>query len=675
MAVEMRAASKDAPATLALMGDVGWEITAGGVAAALKGVEPGAALTISLNSYGGDALAGIAIHNMLARRPGATTVIVEGVAASAASLIAMAGKRIVMPANAFLMIHEAWGLAMGDADTMRGQAELLDQISGAYRRTYAGRSGLAEDAVADLMRAETWMDGSAAKERGFADEVAEPAEVRASASRVLAHLRAVPEPLRVRAAATPSTPPAIPPASSQESQMADPNPAGNQPATPAPAVAAAPPVPAPSAPPAPAAATAEQVLTIAERNNLGLDFVRAQIAAGATREAALEAALDAVAARSPAPVATPGLQVTADAGEKFFACAVEAMTAHLRNRQPKAEGAELYGMGLHGMIREHAARAGQRNVHRWGNDQLADYVLRPQAGQHTTSDFAGVLANSTNKTLRELYGSYPMTWAGWTDEIEVDDFKTITAASIGQFPEPQVIAEGASVPAASIAEEWETYAVQERARLVTLSRRAIINDDLRAFQRVTQAAALGCYTALRRRVFGILTANGNLRDGTAIFAAGRANLGTAGALGAAQIRQLFQLHLQQTSPSRGPDAASAPLPPPNQVALLVPPEEAVTAAELTGPLIQPTAAGSALPSEYRQMIEVIPEGFLNTGNGPYYMARKDMRAMEIAYLRGRRTPTVTSAETIEHTGVTFRVLFDFEAAVVNPRLIAANLNV
>jgi ATP-dependent Clp protease, protease subunit len=151
--VQMRAAGDGA--VLTLMGDVGFEITARGVADALKAAGKGP-LTVSLHSYGGDALAGVAIHNMLARHPAQKTVVVEGVAASAASLIAMAGDRIVMPSNALMMIHEAWGLAMGDSDDMRKQADVLDHVSGAYRRTYAARSGRTEDEVAALMAAETW---------------------------------------------------------------------------------------------------------------------------------------------------------------------------------------------------------------------------------------------------------------------------------------------------------------------------------------------------------------------------------------------------------------------------------------------------------------------------------------------------------------------------------------
>ena len=109
--------------------------------------------------------------------------------------------------------------------------------------------------------------------------------------------------------------------------------------------------------------------------------------------------------------------------------------------------------------------------------------------------------------------------------------------------------------------------------------------------------------------------------------------------------------------------------------LLVPPTREITAQELTSPLIVPTTAGNALPQSFRQSVEVVCEPFLQTGNAPFYMARTEpgMRPVEIAYLRGRRTPEVTDAERIDYTGITFRCLFDFGAKSVTPRTIAGNL--
>jgi ATP-dependent protease ClpP protease subunit len=646
--IEMRA--EPDRATLTLMGAVGWEITPDGVAKALKeaGNKP---LTISLHSGGGDALAGIAIHNMIARHKGAKTVVVEGFAASAASLIAMAGDRIVMPSNAFLMIHEAWGGAMGDAEQMRGTAALLDSISAAYRSTYAKRSGLEEDEVAELMRAETWFTAAEAVAKGLATEEAEPAEIVASVNAdALKAFRNVPAALATLASA--STPPA-PPAPPEEVRMSEPVPqAGGQP---------------PAVPPK---ATLAEIKAVATRGGLDSDWVIAQFEAGATVQAATDAALDAVAGRADKPMQPGVVAVTSDEKPRVLAAMEGAVVASLTGKAPEGPAREYMSGGLHGIMRDLLVRSGHRNVHRLGAHEMWDIF----ASQHTTSDFARVLANSTNKSLREMYMAFPNTWSSWCAEVDVADYKTITAASIGQFPEIRPVSEGGAYEWGTVAEEGETYSVSERGRLLGLSKQAIVNDDLRAFQGVINAAALSGYTALRRVIFGILTANGNLSDAVALFAAGRGNLGTAGNMTATTISELVQLLMQQNSPARSGETA-APLPPPTSLALLVSPAELRTAYELVGNMIVPTAAGNALPTEYRSMISVVPEPLLNTGSQPYYLARTEpgMRALEVAYIRGQRTPVVNSAEEIGNSGVTFRVVFDFGAAAVQARTIAANL--
>jgi HK97 family phage major capsid protein len=168
---------------LGLYGEVGSDITVAQVTRALREAN-GKPITISVDSYGGDALAGIAIHNVLSRYPGKKRAIVEGVAASAASLFPLAADERVMPTNAFLMIHEAWGGVIGDASDLREQAEVLDRISAAYRRTYAGASGIGEEIVEQMMKAETWMTGDEALVMGFATTVAEPRDIKASAQRL-----------------------------------------------------------------------------------------------------------------------------------------------------------------------------------------------------------------------------------------------------------------------------------------------------------------------------------------------------------------------------------------------------------------------------------------------------------------------------------------------------------
>jgi len=659
--------------TLTLMGDVGWDITVSGVAAALRGHE-GKPLTISLNSLGGSAFDGVAIHNVLARHKGPKTVIVEGVAASAASLIAMAGDRIVMPENSFLMIHNAWGGVVGQADEMREQAALLDMVSSAYRSTYAARTGLPEAEIAAMMSATTWMGAAEAVTRGFATEATAPRDIAAYASRAETLAEA---PAAILAAFRP--PSAIPEMPNMKATLAE-------------------------------------LRTIAARANLGADWVLAQAEAEATTVAATEAALDVLATASAqaaqaaaaqaaeatrvaaataaanaaaagAPAATPGFTVTRDAGDTLRARVSNAFAAQIAaNARGVAvtyadDQREFAGIGMLGVARELMAAAGVRNVHRLDNAQVADMLLGGGApfasGTHTTGDFVGVLANTLNKTVRELYGAYPNTWSAWTDEAEVGDYKQITAATIGQASEPEIFAEGGQVKIGTIAEDpAETYQVSERGILLPVSKQALVNDDTRALTRAAQNLALGAYTGLRRVVFGILTANANMADGNALFSTTHKNLGTAGAMTATSLGQLIALLDAQTGPTRAGRLA-APLPPTMSAALVTGSNNRRTALELLGATIVPNAKDAALPAEMRAMMAPVFDPFLNGASTPqpYYAVRTEagMRPVEISYIRGQRTPQVTQAERIDYTGITFRVLFDFGAKAVTWRTGAANL--
>ena len=139
-----------------------------------------APLTLRLNSPGGSVFDAVAIYNALQRHAGTITVSIDGIAASAASYIAMAGDEIIMPENAFLMIHDPSGMVMGTAADMRAMAEALDKIGGSLLRGYAAKSGKPEKDIAKLMAKETWLDAAEALEMGFADTMSEPVKMAAS---------------------------------------------------------------------------------------------------------------------------------------------------------------------------------------------------------------------------------------------------------------------------------------------------------------------------------------------------------------------------------------------------------------------------------------------------------------------------------------------------------------
>lgn len=145
-------------------------VTARRIAAALRSIGKGP-VSVNINSPGGDFFEGLAIYNLLREHDGEITVKVLGLAASAASIIAMAGDTIQVARAGFMMIHNAWAVAMGDRNYLRETADQLEPFDRAMADIYAAQSGMDAKEISELMDAETWMGGSEAIEKGFADEL------------------------------------------------------------------------------------------------------------------------------------------------------------------------------------------------------------------------------------------------------------------------------------------------------------------------------------------------------------------------------------------------------------------------------------------------------------------------------------------------------------------------
>lgn len=149
----------------------------------LKEIENTKDINIYINSGGGSVHAGIAIYNMLKRHKGYKTVYVDGIAASIASVIAMAGDKVVIPSNAQLMIHKPSSWASGDADDFRKLADILDTCQESITTIYMNnvKDGVTKDEITEMINAETWLTGSEASNY-FNIEVEEQSEIVACSS-------------------------------------------------------------------------------------------------------------------------------------------------------------------------------------------------------------------------------------------------------------------------------------------------------------------------------------------------------------------------------------------------------------------------------------------------------------------------------------------------------------
>ena len=170
------------PAVLALDEEIGfWGTQAKDFRAQLDAVE-GNELVVEINSVGGDVMAGLGIYNMLrswAKDGKTVTTRVTGVAASIASIIALAGDKREMPKNTFAMVHQASTFAVGTADDMRDAADTLDKVDGSLRGIYMDRMGVDETKAKEIMAKDTWLTADEAMDLGFATALIE--DIKATA--------------------------------------------------------------------------------------------------------------------------------------------------------------------------------------------------------------------------------------------------------------------------------------------------------------------------------------------------------------------------------------------------------------------------------------------------------------------------------------------------------------
>lgn len=129
------------------------------------------AINVNINSAGGDFFDGVAIYNLLREYEGEVNIRVVGLAASAASIIAMAGDNIEIAESGFLMIHNAWTVAIGNKDDMKEVAAMLGKFDESMAKVYSEATGIDEKEVKKMMAAETWLSGDEAVEMGFATAI------------------------------------------------------------------------------------------------------------------------------------------------------------------------------------------------------------------------------------------------------------------------------------------------------------------------------------------------------------------------------------------------------------------------------------------------------------------------------------------------------------------------
>ncbi len=190
-------ADKEGPAELLIYETIGFDwMTGGGVTAvafneSMNELDPDREINVRINSPGGDVFDAFAIFNRLKRHPGNVVVDIDGLAASAASFIAMAGNTIQMAKTSQMMIHDAWGVAMGNSADMTSMAGLLEKLDSQIADVYASRSRRKASTFRALMDDETWFTAEEAVAAKLADSVT---EINATNTHDLSQFKNAPQP-------------------------------------------------------------------------------------------------------------------------------------------------------------------------------------------------------------------------------------------------------------------------------------------------------------------------------------------------------------------------------------------------------------------------------------------------------------------------------------------------
>ncbi|WP_372918679.1 head maturation protease, ClpP-related [Sandarakinorhabdus sp.] len=660
VAVRVDAASNTAE--LYLSGEVGFDITAVGVLAALRQVPPSASIVVRINSGGGSAFEGIAIFNALRRAPQSKTVVVEALAASAASLIAMAGDRIEMPSNSFLMIHRAWAMAIGNRTVMDEMRALLDRVDGVMAETYMQRTKQGAAQIIEAMDKETWFSAAEAVAFGLADAVHEPMAVAASFDP--ARFKNVPAPLLAMVAGlgvstVPAVVPFNPPAASaalQELQMPDP--------VIVPAVAPAPVIAALVVPPV---ASVHDLQSLATRARLPAEWVVAQQIAGASIEAARDAALEAVASARAAPTIT----ITRDEGDTARAAVGAAFDWLFARRTPFPAIAAERDIGTRPMdiARACVELAGGQTRGKQPSDiaraamNLGGHAIK---GMATTSDFPGLLGTNVSKRLLGAYenASEARNFLRFCFERRVPDFKTVRTVEIGMAPALLAVPEGAEVRMGVMGEASQTYTLVTYGRRQVLSYQALVNDDLGAFDRLPSAWANAAANLEASIVWGLFNANAALADTIAWFHASHANTAagtmTVASLGAGRAG------IRAQTDATGQRLLVTPN------VIIVPPQLETDARALLAPQVVPASLATTAVNPWLGAFGEPVVGHFLTDVNDYYVsvgAGSGYEPVEVAYLDGSDAPMVDAFTSDEVLGVTTRCVHNFAAAAVTHRTI------
>jgi len=603
-------ASSENEAEIYIYDEIGyWGVTAKQFVANLKALGDVAHIKLHINSPGGDVFDGIAIFNALKFHGAAITVYIDGLAASMASVIAMVGNPVIMPENTMMMIHKPWGFAGGDADDMRDYADLLDKVESVLIPAYAQKTGKSTEEIAAMLEEETWLSGTECLELGFADQVTPSLQAMACIhSKRIEEFEKMPNSIRNMV-----TPPRN--TATRETQQ----PTATQPA-----------------PAAGASETDIRAQVIAEQKArvngiqdlfamFGGKHQELQAKCIADPECSVSQAKDVLLAElgknaTPSNTTTQG-QAHVYAGNGNFVGDGIRQALMARAGYENVERDNVYnGMTLREYARMSLTERGI-GVSSYNPMQMVGFALT-----HSTSDFGNILLDVANKALLQGWDEAAETFELWTKKGQLSDFKTAHRVGMGGFP----------------------------------SLRQVLNQLTDVPMKMGRAAK----ATIGDLVYAVLTGNGKLSDGKALFHADHANL-SAGAISVDSLDKARQNMRKQKEGERALNIRPAYMLVPVGLETLA--SQTIKSASVKGADIN---AGVVNPLQ--NFAEVIAEARLDDADPAawYLAAAQGTDTIEVAYLNGIDAPYIDQQEGFTTDGVATKVRIDAGVAPLDYRGLA-----
>lgn len=679
-AIAAAAAGALAAAEILIYGDIGeswWDETtsAKSFLAELSALDVDA-ITVRINSLGGSVPDGIAIYNAMKRHKATITVEVDGIAYSIASLIAMGGDTVNMASNALMMIHAPWTYAAGNSAELRELADQLDTWANAMSTSYAARTGDQPGALALLTDGKDhFFTAEEALALKFIDAITDSNPIAASAARdmPISRYRSLP----AAQAAAGGIPAAAAASSADEESMKKPlahvlmNAIGASGAAAGGGGSAA--TPAPVAAPALDAAAvlaadqtrrngiAASFKPFADRAGVGELMARLQNDHNVTVEAAGTQLLAHLAAGA-SPVAGSHVVTTVeDEHDKHRRAAEGALLA--RAGLVKAEGANPFrGYTLSELARASLARAGYKSE---GMDKMA---FIGAAFTHSTSDFTGLLANVANKALLVGYEEADETFQQWTRAGELPDFKPGSRVDLNMFPSLRKVAEGAEYKYVTVGDRAAQVMLATYGELFSITRQAIINDDLDAFTRVPRMMGRAAIRTIGDLVYAILTANPNMGDGKALFHADHGNLLTGAGITTASVDAMQSAMALQ---KQGKSVLNIGM------QYVIVPRALKGQANVVRASEYEVGAGknATIPNSVRDTFEVISDARLDAASASAWYGAGNPNlndTIEVSYLDGNQAPYLEQRQGWNVDGTEFKVRIDAGVSPLDFRALAKN---